>query len=536
MKLFRRPIALGFIVILALGLRLYKLGKVPISLHGDEVGVGYNAYSLLKTGRDEYGISWPISLRADIPPLNTYITLVSIAVLGKTDFAIRLPSVLYGISGVVLTYLLARELFSKKIALFASLFLAVSPWHVQASRISHEANLGLALQLAGTLFFLKGLKEKRFFWVATVFWALSFYAYHGPRMTTPLLIVSLIFLFRSKLKKHYLKTLINSNVLLALLVFPVVWLLVNQPFTQNRLAGINIFIRDVTLGLARQEAKADNNQLVASVFHNPVLVYALTFSRQYFNYLNLDYLLFDSSELRYFNVSNVGLLYLWDFPFLIFGIYRLLKSRRRYDKVPLLWMAIAPLPAALTLGTPNPGRSFMLLSMLQVTTAVGVVAFLDSVRRNYKKYLSGIAATLSLLFLSSVLFFLHQYFIHSRHEFAKQWEYGVKEAAEYIAPLEGSVDAIIFTNAYKEPYIYVLFYGNKDPEWLGQVSRKKRHHFIGYQAFGKYEFRPIDWQVDQTLNNVLLVGTPEEIPADEPGLLKEIRSLDDSVVLRIVKV
>ena len=39
------------ILIVASVLRLWGLNKVPVSLFGDEVDVGYQAYSILKTGK-----------------------------------------------------------------------------------------------------------------------------------------------------------------------------------------------------------------------------------------------------------------------------------------------------------------------------------------------------------------------------------------------------------------------------------------------------------------------------------------------------
>ena len=136
----------------------------------------------------------------------------------------------------------------------------------------------------------------------------------------------------------------------------------------------------------------------------------------------------------------------------------------------------------------------------------------------------------------NVMLFGHQYFIHSQQEFATQWEYGLKRAAQTAAGWEGRVDKIIFTDAYKEPYVYVLFYGNKSPAWFNQLEGKQRHWFMGYTSFGKYEFRQIDWQKDKYLGRGLLVGTAEEIPADASGIVEEIMVPDNkTVVIRIVK-
>ena len=44
--------------------RLWGLDRSPLSLNWDEAALGYNAYSLLTTGKDEFGSAFPLSLRS----------------------------------------------------------------------------------------------------------------------------------------------------------------------------------------------------------------------------------------------------------------------------------------------------------------------------------------------------------------------------------------------------------------------------------------------------------------------------------------
>ncbi len=55
MNLKSKRFLLILILLVAAILRLYKLGVVPGSMNADEAAIGYNAYSILKTGKDEYG-------------------------------------------------------------------------------------------------------------------------------------------------------------------------------------------------------------------------------------------------------------------------------------------------------------------------------------------------------------------------------------------------------------------------------------------------------------------------------------------------
>lgn len=190
-KKFLNIILLSCIILLATILRLYQLGHVPPSPDWDEVALGYNAYSILLTGHDEYGKFMPIVLQSfdDYKPavyMYTIIPLIPIFDVGI--ISVRLPSAIFGILTVLATYFLAYELFKKReIALIASLLLAISPWHIQFSRVAFETNLGLAFNVFGALFFLKGLKKPWFIILAALFWGLNLSVYQSDRVFTPLL-------------------------------------------------------------------------------------------------------------------------------------------------------------------------------------------------------------------------------------------------------------------------------------------------------------------------------------------------------------
>src|SRR3990167_1719234 len=112
--MLKNNLALLAIVILAAVLRFWQLGQNPPSLDWDEAAHGYNAYSILKTGRDEYGYKFPLYFRSfdDYkPPIYTYLVVPSIAIFGLNDFAVRFPSALIGVFAIMFTYFLVKELF-----------------------------------------------------------------------------------------------------------------------------------------------------------------------------------------------------------------------------------------------------------------------------------------------------------------------------------------------------------------------------------------------------------------------------------------
>jgi 4-amino-4-deoxy-L-arabinose transferase-like glycosyltransferase len=189
----KNKILLISIIILEAFLRLWALSSYPAGLNADEAALGYNAFSLLTTGKDEHGHPWPVNLESfgDFKPaLYTYILIPFVKVLGLTEFAVRLPSAIFGILSVALIYFLVKEIYSRKsLALMSALVLAVNPWALHFSRGAWETNLATTLIISGVLFFLRYLRTQRIinFALCILNFALSMYSYQSARVIVPLL-------------------------------------------------------------------------------------------------------------------------------------------------------------------------------------------------------------------------------------------------------------------------------------------------------------------------------------------------------------
>ena len=112
----KKVLVLALIIATALFLRVYKINSNPPGLTPDEASLGYNAYSILKTGKDEYGTFMPIIFKSfgDYKPgLYVYLTVPFVAILGLNETAVRLPSVFSGVFTVFLIYLISKELFKR---------------------------------------------------------------------------------------------------------------------------------------------------------------------------------------------------------------------------------------------------------------------------------------------------------------------------------------------------------------------------------------------------------------------------------------
>src|SRR5689334_10972459 len=172
------------IIALAAVLRLWKLGSIPPGLTPDEASLGYNAYSILKTGRDEYGKFMPIIFKSfgDYKPgLYVYTSVPFVAIFGLNEWSVRLPSAIAGLISVYLIYLIVSQLFPeyKYLGKISAITAGVNPWLIYLSRGAWEANLSLTLTLLGIYFFIRSFRRKEFLYLSSISFALTLLTYQG---------------------------------------------------------------------------------------------------------------------------------------------------------------------------------------------------------------------------------------------------------------------------------------------------------------------------------------------------------------------
>lgn len=535
-NIFRSSLLLILITLLGLVLRIYKITLVPPALHGDELGVGYNAYSLLKTGRDEYGQYLPLVFRNDFTPLVFYLTIPFIGILGLNEFATRLPTALFSVMTLPVIYLFILKLFNKhRLALLTSFFVAISSWDIRIARIGVGITLPLFFQLSATYLFLKSFNiykslKIKYLIFSFILFSLSLYSYQSSKITTPLLVFSLLFIYKSKFQiKRYLILFLLLYILF--IILPTVQYLLSLPLEKMRFTGISVFTlwRNTLVNktsILSYLSPLNLFQLFQMIFIN------------YFKHFDPKILFFDNSNLRYHQLPSIGLFYPWQIIFIVIGFFSFLKLIIKEEvKFIFYWLLISPSASALTSGVPyaNVSRALMMLPIIELFCAVGIISIFNLLKKlsnpnfNYLYYL-----LLTILFSTNLIFFNRQYFIKTAKDNSIFWGAHLKEMVMYILPLEKSADKIIISNSLSpQTYMYILFYGKKEPQWLFD-NKGNLADIVGYSSFGKYEFRSINWKEDKNIPNTLLVGTSQEIPENESKTLNLITS-PNSVKLLIYK-
>ncbi len=144
-------LTLAAILLVAAALRCVALDRYPPGLHSDEAVNGWNAYCLLKTGRDQFGAAWPIfyirALGENRSALFCHLLLPFQALGGLNVWTLRLPAALAGVLTVGLVYCVGRRLFDRTTGLIAAALLAILPVHIQMTRWGHEASIAPLLAL-----------------------------------------------------------------------------------------------------------------------------------------------------------------------------------------------------------------------------------------------------------------------------------------------------------------------------------------------------------------------------------------------------
>ncbi len=527
------------IIILAFGLRFYQLGNNPPSLDWDEAALGYNAYSLLKTGRDEYGTRFPLTFRSfdDYkPPVYIYLTIPSVALFGLNDWAVRFPSAFLGALTVIVFFLLVKELLGDlKLALLAMLFLAISPWHLQFSRVAFETNIALSFTVFGTWAFLKGLKKGNFLILAMFFFGTALYSYHSARVFVPLLGLSLVVVFRKKLIKLWRHCLLAA-ILGTIIILPLISIMTSVE-GRMRLKGVSSISDPAILYRSIEKIQEDQERgdyLLGRLFHNRRLVFTKILLQGYSYHFNLNWL-FLKSDLNRHHAPNVGLLYLWELPFVLAGVYFLIKKKPKFYQVIFLWLLLAPVPAAPTTELPHAVRTLNMVIPMHLLSAYGFYQFIQLVKKKTTLTKRILLLIVSCLLAANFFYYLHQYYVHMPLDWSFDWQYGRKKAVEVAENLKDSYKKVVVSTSLEQPHMFWLYYLQYDPAlYLAEGGTTSGGFAEEGNKFDRYEFRPIDWQKDREEENVLFVGLPEEFPK---GIrtIKTIYYLNGEEAIKIVR-
>lgn len=530
-KMKKIYIFLFAIFILALFLRTNKLGEVPIGLTNDEASLGYDAYSVLLTGRDQWGVFLPINFKefGDYRlPAYIYLSLLPIKIFGLNEFSIRLPSALFGALSVVILYFLIKKILDKRKALFAALLFAISPWSIGLSRVALEPNIAITFLLLGLLFifyFLYNEKKKYFLYLSVLFFSLTFYTYSAYTLFTPLVILIIIYFYRKVLLSMKKEMLIGF----LLFIFLFLPLIINSKLTAGvRFSQVGIINNINSIGLIntlndkRGACLKNYPSILCKATENKAILFTNNFIQNYFSHFSFNFLYIQGNPTQYSILPERGLGFIFEAFLLIIGCAYLIIKRTKENTLLLFLLLISPIPDSLT-GGGHYARASLMLPFLIIVEGSGFYFLLTLFKKI--KILSvryAVFGSFFFIILLSVFSFFVNYVTYYKDFYSVYSHFGYKTLMGDVYSKRNSYDRIYISKHLNDTkqYIFYLFFNKYDPKkyqdktdvnysidkdgWVS-IDRIENVYFVqNLPSFNKYS--------KLAKENILYVSNPVDFP------------------------
>ena len=555
----------------------YGLASNPVSPNWDEVSHGFNAYSILKTGMDEWGRPFPLIFRAfgDYKlPLYIYLTTIPVSLFGLNVFAIRFVSALAGVLAIPGIYLLTKELFSSVIAsearqssissstfnsqystfnlpLLSAFLLAISPWHFFISRPALEANLALTLIIFGAYFLIRIFNHKSSLLPSAILLGLSLHSYNTARVFVPLLLVVSFFIFRSSLcsvlslrgDSSTKQSPISSKAknFFAFFIFGALSLLVITQVLSGegsaRYEKLKILSPSIVFQLGEARANSKLPSLVSKIIFNKPVFFVTTAAKNYFGYFTPQFFYQTWGAQFQFAVPGQNLLTLPVYLLSIIGFFVAISSLRAKRGNPdtfviaseawqshstksiqflVAWLLLSPVAASLTIDPPQAIRPNPMIPALIIFATLGLFFLLDKAG---KKYSSILFVGMLLWISASFSMYVYKYNTEYKIKYSSSWQYGYPQIMDFIKQHGSEYEKIFITKRYGEPHIFYSFFTKMDPKLLqpgGDNIRFPKSDWFWTDKIGNVYFIN-DWQIPKI--------EVSSLPLESGGEVSTARSL-----------
>lgn len=521
------------VLVVAFILRFYKVTEIPPSLNWDEVSIGYNAYSVLKTGKDEWGKFLPIHFKSYGEyklPAQIYASIPGIAIFGLNELGVRITPVIYGTLTVLLLYFLAKELFKNEpIAVLSAFLLAVSPWHIHLTRASFESSFSVLWVVLGIWLMVKGFKNKKWWPVSMIPFAQAMYTYNSARVFVPLFLFTSFILFWRQATKNKVLIIVSAVIFIIFNIPIIAFVLKGEGIARYKLVSIS----DDPGLIPRISENRNLSKLpapFARLVHNRVTYISFYFARNYFSHFTPSFLFINGAPHKQHHVQGIGELYPFQAPFVILGIYFLVKKKANI-RVIFSWLLISFVPVSVTNDSiPHALRTLIAAPAYQIISAYGI----------YEAYLilNKKGAILENIFwgiISVFAFFnfytyLNNYYNIYPKSYSRDWQYGYKEVVSFIGKFYKDYDLIVFSRHYGEPHMFTLFFLKWDPYKFQNdpnLVRFETYDWIRVLRFDKFYFPDLgdpgtkfsDIVKENPGKKILFIGKSGDFPKDARSLL-----------------
>ena len=455
------------IILATVFFRFTGLQEIPPGAYVDETSIGYNAYSILQTGADEHGVSFPLFFKAFGEyknPVFIYALIPLIKLFDLSVWTIRLGAALFGLGTAILLGFIVKENMPGKFAWAIGFTLASAmPWLFTLSRISFEViSLPFLVALAWWSW-LKAIRLRSLIWFALSWsaWGMSLFAYSTARLIIPVLAAALLVSYRSELKAIWKQCAIPFIFFALCVIILLYWSLTHPGSLTARFSEITIWTG-----------------------YRDIVPFTYKFVRNYLTYFSFDFLFLNGDPNLRHHTGRGGELFLSMLPVLLAGlIYAWHCRHQALHRFTLLGFLFFPLAASLTVDNSHALRSANAIPFIVVLMAWGTRYLWNLSRARFLFHALLILATLEFASFS------YDYFANYEYRARKWFNAGLPTALKVALEQRDSGSPGLYysplafcdeSSRANQPYIQFLFFGKFDP---GEYRLK------GLAGFNVYPFQ-----------------------------------------------
>ena len=510
-KKYLAPILLIIISLLSVGLFFYKMNISPPALNADEASNAYDAYSILKTGRDQYGNFLPLRFKSfgDYKlPLLTYLAVPFIRAFGLTETGIRMVNLPFVFLFPFVIYLLTQEIFNKKrISLLAAFLSTLAPGLQMLGRQAHVGYMTVFFLTLLAYFFFKLIKKPLFINYFLFFSTLliSLFGYHFSRLWAGLYFLLFIFFTFKKVLPKW-SALIFVLVVLLFGMTDIVY----QP---ARIKSLLFFNNQGYLDKVGELQSEGGNRLI----YNKLTVGSKDVFFESLKYFSPQFLVSTGDENPRFGYPGISPITVFEYFFIFVGVYFLFKNKEKWRYLILLMLFFSPISGSLSWAGVSITRSAFIFIPIFIITAYGIINFLN--KKSTFTYL-----IMAFLFLIPLFYSWDFYLNHypKRPIVIRSWQAGYKELATFVNENYGRYDNFYITQKNGQPYIFLLFYLQYPPEKYQKISSLSSPDKFGFgqvENFDKFIFSTNPSAGSKTS---ALIGFPDDFSDSKRPSLKRI--------------
>ncbi len=450
------------IVLAAFVIRIVDIELHPYAFNNDEGQMGSGATCILQGNcRNFFALAW-----AAQPELAYLPYAISIGIFGKTALAVRLISVITGTLSVLTVYLLAREIFDKKVAWIAAVLLATLPIHVHFSRMGVDNIIDSLTTPLMLWLLLRGARRssRLSFLAAEIIAGLCLYTYPGSLLAPAFGILALgLYALRTRgFLRAQARHLVPFALAATIIIIPILGYYASHPNLFMARMKTEDILQPDNLQKEMQKSGKKPVELMEQQFALSSFVYIAT-----------------PAPLNFFN-SPKAYLPPFEALFFMFGMaYAIWRIKDPRCLLLLVWFwTVVILGSVLTISPPSNQRLLMsmpavtILAALSMTKIVGVFAQVGSRTTRFAPVL--LLGMILLIGYSNIDFYFYDYRIGHYYEDPK--DELTYETRIYTAPLHAKGRVLIIGDP-KIPYT-----DYKSFEFFAPDVEKGRINDIQYQT------------------------------------------------------